>query len=340
MIGRRKNRFALMFVSLMFASLTFMFANGLQARSYTVLPGDTLSDIALRNLPSPEASLQQTIINIHTLNPEAFAGGDINRLKPGQVLTLPDDLGVQVATNSVVLQAPQESQTQAENTESPAEIHARIIAKLRLSRPDFNYNTPVESQIPGLYEVQVVNGPILYVSADAKFLVAGDLYSVQPGEFVNLQEKAREKDRAAIMAAVDKKQQIVFSPKGETKAFVHVFTDVDCTYCQKLHQEIAEINDLGIEVRYLAYPRAGINSESSQKLATAWCADDPQATLTKLKNRERVQTAVCDDNPIAAQYRLGGLVGVNGTPNMVTEDGKMIGGYVPAEQLAEILGVK
>ncbi|HAH80198.1 MAG TPA: protein-disulfide isomerase, partial [Gammaproteobacteria bacterium] len=43
-------------------------------------------------------------------------------------------------------------------------------------------------------------------------------------------------------------------------------TDVDCGYCRKLHNEMAQINELGIEVRYLAYPRAGVDSDTHDKM--------------------------------------------------------------------------
>jgi len=329
----------------LFVSLVSIFSVGMQARSYTVLSGDTLSAIAQQSSAGSDTSLQQALEEIQLLNPAVFVDGNIDRLRPGQVLLLPESnqsLSQQTSVQPArVSNSNESSMGGSGKVEIPPLLQRknRILEKLRLSRPDFEYRSPVQSQIPGLYEVQVVGGPTLYVSADGKHLVAGDLYRVEPGEFVNLQEKAREKERATLMAAVDIKQQIVFSPKGETRAFVHIFTDVDCSYCQKLHREIAAINDLGIEVRYLAFPRAGVNSESSRKLATAWCASDPKKMLTRLKNREQVQLTVCDGNPVAQHHRLGELVGVNGTPNMVTKEGQMIGGYVEAEKLAEILGL-
>lgn len=221
-----------------------------------------------------------------------------------------------------------------------AEIQQRILDNLRQGRADLEFGEVIASPIPGVYEVGVIRGPTLYVSEDGKHFIAGDLFKIAPGQFVNLQEQALESKRVEMMASISKSEQIVFSPKGVTKAYVNVFTDVDCGYCQKLHQEIAQINAKGIEVRYLAYPRAGVNSESAKKLATAWCADDKQKTLTKLKNREAVPIKVCDNNPVAKHYELGGLMGVTGTPNMVTASGELIGGYLPADELAKYLGIE
>ncbi|MEP1593906.1 MAG: DsbC family protein, partial [Halieaceae bacterium] len=101
-----------------------------------------------------------------------------------------------------------------------------------------------------------------------------------------------------------------------------------------------ELNKRGIEVRYLAYPRSGVGSESYRQLASAWCAEDPQDTLTRLKNREDVPDNVCEENPVAAQYELGGKLGVRGTPAIITESGQMIPGYQSADDLIATLGLK
>jgi thiol:disulfide interchange protein DsbC len=132
---------------------------------------------------------------------------------------------------------------------------------------------------------------------------------------------------------------IVFSPEGEPRAHITVFTDVTCFYCQKLHKEVPELNKKGVEVRYLAYPRAGVGSAGFKQLASAWCADNPQETLTLLKSKKSVPENVCADNPIAAQYQLGQELGVRGTPAIVTEDGQMIPGYQSADELMVTLGL-
>ena len=99
------------------------------------------------------------------------------------------------------------------------------------------------------------------------------------------------------------------------------------------------LNKQGVEVRYLAYPRAGVDSDGYRQLASAWCADNPQDTLTKLKNKEAVTAKACDDNPIAQQYLLGQQLGVRGTPAIITQSGQMIPGYQSADELMVTLGL-
>lgn len=195
------------------------------------------------------------------------------------------------------------------------------------------------SEIPGLLEVQLSDGPVVYSTADGRFFLVGDLYSVGPDGYVNLGEKRRDSERLVRMAEVDKKDMIIFSPEGETRAYINVFTDVTCFYCQKLHLEVPQLNKNGVEVRYLAYPRAGVDSAGFNQLASAWCADNPQETLTKLKSKQSVPENVCADNPIVAQFQLGQQLGVRGTPAIILESGQMIPGYQSADELLKTMGL-
>ena len=196
------------------------------------------------------------------------------------------------------------------------------------------------SPAPGIVEVQIENGPLLYATADGNyFFLNGDLHQTSLDGAVNLTEERRSVARTAQLAAVSIDDMVVFSPEGEVRDYVSVFTDVTCFYCQKLHREVDELNAKGIEVRYLAFPRGGMGSDGAKKLATAWCADDQQTTLTELKAGVDLPVNDCADNPIAAQYQLGQDMGVSGTPAIITSSGMMIPGYRPAADLAAVLGL-
>lgn len=218
-------------------------------------------------------------------------------------------------------------------------IQEKLTKALESGNQGLEVGTIRASEMPGMFEVELTNGPILYSTEKGDYFIVGDLYSVTPQGYVNLAEQRRDAQRVARLDAVDTKDMIVFSPKEKPRAHITVFTDVTCYYCQKLHAEVPELNRLGIEVRYLAYPRAGVGSEGFYKLETAWCASNPQDVLTRLKNKEQVPTQSCD-NPIAGQYQLGQELGVRGTPAIITETGKMIPGYQSATDLVASLGLK
>lgn len=216
---------------------------------------------------------------------------------------------------------------------------ARILDRLKAARPDLDYSPPRPSPVPGLYAVEVAGGPTIYVSADGGHFVAGDMFAVGKGGFVNLAEQGRQDTRRQMLAELSPADMIVFAPE-DPKATVTVFTDVDCGYCRKLHQEVPELNRLGIAVRYLAYPRAGVGSPSYNKIASAWCSADPKDAITRLKRGEQIKENVCADNPVAEQMLLGERAGVTGTPALVLEDGTLLPGYRTAAQLATELGLR
>ena len=195
------------------------------------------------------------------------------------------------------------------------------------------------SPVEGLYLVELERQGFLYATGDGGLLLQGDMYRVgDAGSLVNLTDVRRNGQRRAMLDAVSKDDMIVFSPAGEVQAVVNVFTDVDCGYCRKLHQEVPRLNELGIEIRYLAYPRTGIGTESYDKIVTAWCSDDPGDAITRLKQGQQLAPLTCE-NPVADQYYLGQSAGVRGTPALVLETGEMLPGYMPADKLAAHLGI-
>lgn len=223
-----------------------------------------------------------------------------------------------------------------------------ILEKLRQARPDINFGEPRPAVIKGLYQVQVPGGPLLFVTPEGDKFIAGEVFGIDASGFSKIEDPYVIEERKKALASLNSKESIVFKPKGKTKAVVYVFTDIDCGYCRKLHsqmhayneggQEKPGYNDLGIEIRYLAYPRAGIPSPSADKLISTWCAKDKQDAMTKLKAGQTVANAVCD-NPVAKQFQLGGQLGVNGTPALFLPDGKLMPGYLPPEELAKTLGI-
>lgn len=228
----------------------------------------------------------------------------------------------------------------------PAEdaIEQNILSGLRTARPDLEFGEPRPSPIDGYYEVTISGGQAVYVSADGKHFFSGELYFSEPGRFINATEMARTEKRLSTLATLDESEMIIFSPEGETKAVMTVFTDVTCGYCRKLHDQMAEMNDLGIEVRYMAYPRSGIErngvfTNEYIETAKAWCADDRKAAMTTLKSGGSVEQAVCDDSPVAAHYKIGSEFGVSGTPAIILPDGSLLPGYRSPEGYAEVLGI-
>ncbi len=186
------------------------------------------------------------------------------------------------------------------------------------------------SPIEGWYIVQ--KGSIVaYISADGRYLLQGDLIDLDLQ--VNLTEQSRNGVRRELVASLQDDDSILFSP-AEPKYSVTIFTDIDCTYCRRLHAQINEYMDLGIAVRYVLYPRNGPASRAWTKSEDVWCAQDRNQALTAAKLGRDFETTQCDASMINKHYTLGQGVGLSGTPAIVFEDGTLVGGYLPPAALS------
>lgn len=241
------------------------------------------------------------------------------------------------ATSAVAAPGPAAQQAPAEpakpvSTMDASDPRVALAAKIPGTAPEDLRATPV----PGVYEL-THGADITYVSEDAGYVFAGDLYRVSAtGEFPNLSEARRRELRLKMLAEVPESQMLVFG-SAKAKHTISVFTDIDCPWCQRLHSEIADYNKLGIRVRYLFYPRTGPNTESWEKAEAVWCARDRNEAFTRAKRGEVKRLKSCAGSPIAREYALGREIGVTGTPGVVLENGELVPGYLaPAQMLAHI----
>lgn len=208
-----------------------------------------------------------------------------------------------------------------------------VLSAVKMALPQYEVESAELHEGAGLYVVVLKNGPTLHVTQDGKYFVAGDLYRIDNTTLENETEKAK----LAKIETLSESQMIVYKAKNE-KAHITVFTDVDCGYCRMLHKEVPKLNEAGVTVRYLAYPRAGIGSEAYTKMVSIWCSADPKEWLTQAKLGAEIPENKCV-NPVADQYKLGNEVGVRGTPSIVLGNGEFLPGYLPAAELVKHLGL-
>ncbi len=233
-------------------------------------------------------------------------------------------VGLSLATTSACGADASKAQPGAE-----ADVKAKIAERLDVKPEDIR-----PAPIPGLWEVSS-GTEVGYVSQDGRYYLDGDVFDMDSR--VNLTDQRRKGARAAVLKDVKDSDTIVFAPK-DVKYTVNVFTDVDCTYCRKLHAEIGELNRLGVKVRYLMYPRNGPGTAAWKQAAAVWCSADRNDALTRAKRGEQISAPTCRDT-VADQYRLGREAGINATPAIITEQGDIIAGYMPAPRMVERLKV-
>ncbi|RUO77351.1 bifunctional protein-disulfide isomerase/oxidoreductase DsbC [Idiomarina seosinensis] len=190
-------------------------------------------------------------------------------------------------------------------------------------------DTLEETSIDGLYQITSNQG-IFYVSEDGTRLIAGNMFDVTSREPTNLTEQAMADVRREQLKQVE--DEMIVYPSSKEKYEITVFTDTTCGYCQRLHENLGQYLDKGITVRYLAFPRGGINSKGGKQLQSVWCADDPADALTAVKDGDFVDSPSCN-NPVENHYRMGQAFGVTGTPAMVLPDGRLLPGLRTADAL-------
>ncbi len=231
---------------------------------------------------------------------------------------------------------------------STAQSAEETIAKaLAAARPDLIVQNATQVEGQALYEVELTSGDVLYATPDGQFFVYGSLFQAQPGQLVNLTAKRNDEKRLKLLTSLEDKDLVSYQAKGEEKAVIKVFTDIDCGYCRKLHREVPRLNELGITVQYLAYPRAGVYQDAARtqytgsykKIKSVWCDDDRAAAMTKAKATGFIKENLKCEAPIEAHLALGEQFGVRGTPAIVMQNGELVPGYMPADELAKKLGL-
>ena len=213
----------------------------------------------------------------------------------------------------------------AADTDEIKEVRAAIAKRMPRAADGTIKTTPLK----GIYEL-MAGGQVMYVSKDARYVIDGNLFDLEQRR--NLTEETRGTLRKQVLDDLGEANMLVYTPKGETKHTITVFTDIYCPYCQRLHQEMDQYMAGGVKVRYIFLPFKG--KKSFDTSVSVWCAKDPNAAMDKAKSGEEVESKTCD-NPIEKHQALAAELGIRGTPAIMLENGYLNPGYVPADKLIQ-----
>jgi len=216
---------------------------------------------------------------------------------------------------------------------------SQIEKKLSSALPKVDLVSVKASSLNGMYQVLTNRGEIFYVDEKAEYILSGDMFRIEAQGLANLTEDVRSGLRGEQVKAIDLSSAISFSPEGESKGSIYVFTDTDCGYCRKFHEEVPKLVAKGVTVHYLAWPRRGVQSPTGNMMSDIWCSEDQQEAMTLVKSGRGISSVKACDHPIQEHLSLGMKLGVNGTPAVFTSDGRQIGGYVPANAVLERMGL-
>ena len=189
-----------------------------------------------------------------------------------------------------------------------------------------------DSPFKGVYEVITYN-PIdsMLISEDGQYLIQGDVVNIKTRSLIQKSSKVKNL-KLALISTIKDSDKIIYKAQDE-KYQVHVFTDVDCPYCRRLHNSIGQMNDLGISVKYLASPLASLHPKAQGKMQKIWCADDRNQAMDDYNDSGTIVDASNCDNPVADQLEISKQLGVTGTPAIFLSDGTHLPGFLPANKL-------
>jgi thiol:disulfide interchange protein DsbC len=192
------------------------------------------------------------------------------------------------------------------------------------------------SEVENFYEFELSDNSFFYVEENAQYLFLGDIYKLGENELINISQQKKFSSSQEMLKKINPESLISFTPEL-IKYKIYVFTDVDCGFCRKFHNQISAYLNEGIQINYLAFPRSGVESETYKKMTTAWCSDDRQKVLTGLKNDEVFDQIDCVDNPIKEHYQLAKSIDIQGTPTIISSTGLTIPGFIEAKEIVEYL---
>ena len=206
------------------------------------------------------------------------------------------------------------------------------LLKLRLGTDQVE--PPTATEVEGVYQTRFGN-KFAYLIDGGRYVFIGDMVDLKTAR--NLTEMSRRELVVEQLAGFSKEKRIVFPAVNEELAVLSVFTDTSCGYCQQLHKEVKFLQEAGISVHYLPYPRGGNRGPGYSDLRKVWCADDQRKAMSIAKGAETGSLAASETCEVAQYvddgYLLGNRIGVNGTPALYSSDGGKFNGYVPYQQL-------
>lgn len=187
------------------------------------------------------------------------------------------------------------------------------------------------SEIPALYEVTMGKNSA-YTDATGRYFVFGHLFDMNT-------------QRDLTAERMEKQQRIDFSQlplgdaiktvRGKGERVLAVFSDPDCPYCKRLEAELDKLDNVTLYI--FPYPLEGLHPEAVDKAVAVWCAPDRVRAWADLMKTGKVPAKRNCENPIQRNIQLAQRLGINGTPTMLSADGRMLPGAVPGDRIEQWL---
>jgi thiol:disulfide interchange protein DsbC len=194
------------------------------------------------------------------------------------------------------------------------------------------------SPTKGLWEVfSEVGGRkgILYVDFSKRYVFSGAILSMK--EKRNLtQERFTDLTKVDVSQIPLEDAQVMGDPKARIR--VIVFTDPDCPYCGRLHQEMKKITGERKDIAFymIMYPLK-IHPEAYKKAKAIVC-EKSMELLEDAFNKKPLPEPKCETTSLDDQIKIAEKLGLSSTPTLILPDGRVVPGYKDAKTLLNLIG--
>ena len=127
---------------------------------------------------------------------------------------------------------------------------------------------------------------------------------------------------------------------GRAPLKIAVFTDPDCPYCQKFHEEMKKVIEERRDIAFsiFLFPLKS-HKDAYWKSKSIVCHKSLKMLEDAFAHKE-IPKPECDTKEIDDNINLGNSIGIRGTPTVIFPDGRMQVGAVAAKELFELLREK
>ena len=183
--------------------------------------------------------------------------------------------------------------------------------------------------VKGLWQIEVdagegKRGALLLDYAKKHLIVLSQLIPID----------AIGKPRKTDFSKLPLKDTVVMGAKSARKKVV-VFTDPDCPYCRKLHEEMKQVIEKRKDIAfYLVLYPLPMHKDAYKKAQAVLC-EKTLALLDDAFSGKAVPEPACGKEQVEKNLALAKNLDINGTPTMIRDDGLMLSAYLPADKLIE-----
>lgn len=209
---------------------------------------------------------------------------------------------------------------------------ARVLAALRQAHPGTRFDSVTSTPITGVYQVKMGSNYAYVGAGNTRHMVFGRLFDIRSlRDLTPASAEVTDSSNEPAPAPVRFKElplaDAIKEVHGSGTRRMVLFSDPQCPYCRRLDGELGKLKDVTIYTFVVPF-------QGEELPLAVWCTSDRLAAwrAAMAGTLAPAEGGKCA-NPLERNRALAGRLGVQGTPTMLFEDGKRIGGYAGAPEI-------